>query len=176
VNAARGHLRSRAAAALLDRQSVGLAAVRVRDTTSGYGWISIALHWLAAAIVLTMWTVGIMSQVASEADAPGLVHLHTTIGMTAYELLWARIVWRFKVGHPGPLPRQSAFLFPVAKYFHFLLLVAIGVMLISGPLMVWSDGDANFDGTVNIFDINLVSSNWSTTGPTGAYPWVESKL
>ena len=28
-------------------------------------------------------------------------------------------------------------------------------------------GDANGDNTVNIFDINLVSSNWSTAGPTG---------
>ena len=28
-------------------------------------------------------------------------------------------------------------------------------------------GDVNFDGTVNIFDINVVSSNWSTPGPLG---------
>jgi len=28
-------------------------------------------------------------------------------------------------------------------------------------------GDVNFDGTVNIFDINLVSSNWNTAGPAG---------
>ena len=29
------------------------------------------------------------------------------------------------------------------------------------------DGDINLDGTVNIFDINAVSSNWSTAGPQG---------
>jgi len=28
-------------------------------------------------------------------------------------------------------------------------------------------GDVNFDGVVNIFDINLVSSNWGGSGPTG---------
>ena len=28
-------------------------------------------------------------------------------------------------------------------------------------------GDVNFDGIVNIFDINLISSNWNSTGPTG---------
>jgi cytochrome b561 len=116
--------------------------VRLWDTSCGYGWVSIALHWLTVAIVLTMWTIGTMSQVASEEASPGLVHLHTTIGIAAYLLLWGRIIWRFKVGHPGPLPRQPAFLFSIAKYFHFLLLVAIGVMLLSGPLMVWSDGDA----------------------------------
>jgi autotransporter-associated beta strand protein len=29
------------------------------------------------------------------------------------------------------------------------------------------DGDVNMDGTVNIFDINSVSANWSTAGPPG---------
>jgi cytochrome b561 len=116
--------------------------VRLQDTSHGYGWISIALHWLTAAIVLTMWTVGTMSQIASDEDYPALVRLHSTIGVTAYALLWARIAWRFKVGHPGPRPGQDALLFPIAKSLHFLLLVAIGTMLISGPLMVWSAGDA----------------------------------
>ena len=76
--------------------------MRVQDTRNGYGWISIALHWLTAAIVLTMWTVGIMSQIAGREGDPKLVHLHTTIGMTMYALLWGRIIWRFAVGHPGP--------------------------------------------------------------------------
>ena len=116
--------------------------MRLQDTSRGYGWISIALHWLTAAIVLTMWTVGTMSQVASEEDYPALIRLHSTIGVAAYALLWARIAWRFKVGHPGPRPGQHALLFPVAKYLHFLLLLAIGTMLISGPLMVWAGGDA----------------------------------
>jgi len=31
------------------------------------------------------------------------------------------------------------------------------------------DGDANRDGVVNIFDINLVSSNWNPTGPVNAF-------
>jgi len=115
--------------------------VRVRDTTTGYGWISIALHWLTAAIVLAMWTIGAMSQAASD-DDPTLVNLHTTIGVTAYALLWGRIVWRFAVGHPGPLPRQGPVFFSIAKYFHFLLLVALGVMLLSGPLIVWFAGEA----------------------------------
>jgi cytochrome b561 len=82
-----------------------------------------------------------MSQAADEATYPRLVHLHTSIGMTAYALLWGRIVWRFAVGHPGPLAKQNVVFFTIGKYFHFVLLVAIGAMLVSGPLMVWTDGD-----------------------------------
>jgi cytochrome b561 len=83
---------------------------------------------------------------------PALLHLHTTIGMAAYALLWGRIIWRFKVGHPGPLPRQGAFLFVIAKYFHFCLLIAIGIMLLSGPLTVWSNGDA-----IEVFSLAIPS-------------------
>ena len=82
--------------------------MRTSDTSNGYGWISIALHWLTAVIVLAMFVIGTMSQSADEEDYVRLVHLHTTIGMAVYLLLWGRIAWRFAVGHPGPLPKQSA--------------------------------------------------------------------
>jgi cytochrome b561 len=116
--------------------------VRWRDTRSGYGWLSITLHWLAAILVLTMWTLGTMAQTDIQDDAAWYAHLHMSIGVSAYVLLWGRILWRFAVGHPAPHPGQSAVLFPVAKAVHYLFLVAIGVMLLSGPLMVWSGGDA----------------------------------
>ena len=116
--------------------------MRWRDTRSGYGWVSIAAHWFTAIVVLTMWTLGTMSQTDVKDDAAWYAHLHMTIGISAYLLLWGRILWRFAVGHPAPHPGQSAILFPVAKAFHYLFLIAIGVMLLSGPLMVWSGGDA----------------------------------
>jgi len=116
--------------------------VRWKDTRSGYGWVSIALHWLTAILVLTMWTLGTMSQTDIQADSTWYAHLHMSIGVSAYLILWGRILWRFVVGHPAPHPGQSAVLFPVAKAFHYLFLIAIGMMLVSGPLMVWSGGDA----------------------------------
>jgi cytochrome b561 len=117
--------------------------VSARDIGNGYGWISITLHWLAAAVVLTMLTVGSLSQGSAEGPAdPRMVHLHTTIGVTAYALLWGRVVWRFVVGHPGPLPRQGKVLFSVGKYFHYVMLFAIGTMLVSGPLIAWSAGQS----------------------------------
>ena len=104
------------------------------------------------AVWLTMWTLGTMSQTDIEADAAWYTHLHMSIGVSAYLLLWARVIWRFAAGHPEPHPGQSALLFPLAKYFHYLFLIAIGVMLISGPLMVWSDGDA-----VEVFALTIPS-------------------
>lgn len=118
-----------------------VAGMRLTDITNGYGWISIAFHWSTAAIVVTMFIIGTMSQGAEREESTRLVHLHTTIGTTAYVLLWGRIVWRFVVGHPGPLPKQSTFFFAIGRYFHFLLLIAIAAMLVSGPAMLWTDGE-----------------------------------
>jgi cytochrome b561 len=126
--------------------------VRTSDTSNGYGWISIALHWLTAVIVITMFVIGTMSQSANEADYPRLVHLHTTIGMTTYVALWGRIIWRFAVGHPGPLPKQGMIFFAIGKYFHFVMLIAIAMMLVSGPLMVWTAGEA-----IHVFALTIPS-------------------
>jgi cytochrome b561 len=32
--------------------------MRTRDTRTGYGWISIALHWATAILILTIWFIG----------------------------------------------------------------------------------------------------------------------
>jgi cytochrome b561 len=126
--------------------------VRLSDTKNRYGWISITLHWVTAATVLAMWAIGSLSQQGNGHSDPALLHLHTSIGMTAYIVLWARILWRFYAGHPGPLPRQATRLFPLAKYFHFALLLAIGIMLVSGPLMVWSGGES-----IEVFSLAIAS-------------------
>src|SRR5262245_61678943 len=138
--------------------------MRWTDTKTGYGWISIALHWLAAAVVLTLWIIGTMSQGAAEKDYAGLVRLHTTIGLAAYALLWARIVWRAAVGHPGPRRGQHALLFPVARLLHSMLLAALAVMLITGPLMVWSNGEA-----IEFFSMAIPS-------PVGPFPGAHDAL
>jgi cytochrome b561 len=126
--------------------------VSTRDSADGYGWISIALHWIAAATVIAMLAIGLVSQGASPEDYTRLVNMHTSLGIAMNALLWARIVWRFRVGHPGPLPRQGRFFFAIGKYVHFLMLLAIAVMLVSGPLMAWSAGDA-----IDVFGLSLPS-------------------
>jgi len=138
--------------------------VRTSDTSNGYGWISIALHWLTAVVVLAMFVIGTMSQSAEREESLRLVHLHTTIGMTAYVALWGRIIWRFAVGHPGPLPKQGVIFFTIGKYFHFVMLVAIGAMLLSGPLMVWTAGDA-----IHVFALAIPS-------PIGKFEGVQHVL
>lgn len=114
----------------------------LRDTATGYGWLSIALHWLTAIAVIVLLFVGdtISTLEGEERDAALL--LHTSIAITSYLFLWARIILRFVHGHPGPLPKQRGVFFQLGKIVHYALIVAIAVMLVTGPLMVWFGGAA----------------------------------
>ena len=116
--------------------------MRLSDTRTGYGWISIALHWLTAILVLTIWFIGSSINLNTGPNGPSesTLRLHTSIAICAYVLLWARIVWRFVKGHPGPMPGQAGIFYTIGKYTHYAILVAIGAMLISGPLMAWARG------------------------------------
>jgi cytochrome b561 len=135
--------------------------MRLRDTRTGYGWISIALHWLTAIAILTIWFVGSSIEADVAIGSDSTLRLHTSIAICAYVLLWIRVLWRFKQRHPGPMPGQAGFFYDVGKYTHYLILIAVGAMLISGPLMVWSRGDV-----IHVFD-------WfAIPGPFGAHMWL----
>ena len=119
----------------------------IRDSATGYGWGSILLHWVTAVIIVVMLYVGSSIESLAGAERQSTLVLHTSIAITTYALLWLRIVWRVAYGHPGPLPRQGRFFFLVAKWVHAVMLVALAVMLISGPLLVWTMGEP-----IRVFD------------------------
>ena len=121
--------------------------MRTLDTRTGYGWISIALHWLTAILILTIWFIGSSIQSDLATGSRDTLNLHTSLAICAYVLLWARVIWRFKQGHPDATPDQRGVFYLIGKYTHYAILCAIGVMLISGPLMVWSRGDV-----IHVFD------------------------
>ena len=125
------------------------------DRADGYGWVSIALHWLAALLVVTLWMVGQSIEFSDPRDAPSRRALHVSIGAIAWIWLAARIGWRWRHGHPRTAG-LSAMSFAVARATHVLLLITIATMLVSGPLMVWAGGDA-----IEIFSAVLLPSPFS---------------
>jgi len=112
------------------------------DPAAGYGWVSIVLHWATVAVLLPLWFVGYATSHPGSESVLKLIHTHTTIAVCAYALLWLRVLWRFRLGHPAPLRRQRRWSVRLGQAIHYLLLLAIAVMLVSGPLMVWTGGDA----------------------------------
>ncbi len=116
----------------------------IKDAPSGYGWLSIALHWLNAVAVVMLWFIGnkMTGAAVTDAEAAELVRVHTSVALTVYALIWVRIGWRLYAGHPQGLPDQGRIPFLIARTVHYTLLMCIAVMLISGPLQVWLGGEA----------------------------------
>lgn len=117
-----------------------------QDRDGGYGWISIALHWLTAAAILVLLFAG---------DSIGVVgaearNIHTTIATCAWGILAIRIVWRLQQGHPPRAPEQSRLSFNLGMAVHYILLMAIALMLASGPLAGWASG-----GGLNVFSFHV---------------------
>lgn len=112
---------------------------RFLDQSDSFGWISIALHWGTAVVIIALWFVGhsISDQDTSEA-IDGRRSLHVTIALAAWLLLLLRIVWRLRMHHPHAAG-QSLFIHRFAQGVHYIMLVVLSLMMISGPVMAWVD-------------------------------------
>lgn len=107
------------------------------DSTNSFGWLSIGLHWFATLAIVLLWFVGqsIASQSAEQIDTRRA--LHVTLGLIAWLPLVARIVWRFRSGHPR-VNGQTLLTHRLAKATHYGMLIILTIMLITGPLMAWA--------------------------------------
>jgi cytochrome b561 len=114
--------------------------MRLKDTSNGYGLISILLHWITAIVILYLLYLG--STIGSqEAEARRVaVDRHTSVAIVSYLLLIARVIWRFVYRHPGPTEEQRGWAFTMGKWTHYAITAAIVVMLVTGPLMQFSYG------------------------------------
>lgn len=63
--------------------------------------------------------------------------LHVTIGLSAWLLLAGRILWRLRNPHPHA-SGQTRRIHVIAKGAHFVMLAAVAVMLVTGPLLAWA--------------------------------------
>ena len=128
------------------------------DTQNSFGWFSIGLHWFATLAIILLWFVGqsISWQSVEQIDARRTLHI--TIGLIAWLPLIARIIWRYKSGHPH-VSGQTLLEHRLAKAAHHLMLLVLIVMLISGPLTAWAMPDhSNLSEFAFIFHSNAAKA------------------
>lgn len=121
------------------------------NSKNGYGWLSIALHWLAAVAVVVMLVTGFQAGFAGDAGdraaRSALMGLHISFGASVALLLLARVLSSYLQPRPTA-PEQAPFLKFLSSATHQVLLLAILIQVVSGPLAVWSGGRA-----INVFDV-----------------------
>lgn len=123
-----------------------------KNSREAYGFITIALHWIAAIGILVMFAIGLRADALGEAgDRAGrgeAMGWHVGIGSVLALILIARIVQHYTQKQPVDAP-QPRFLNLIANLNHHLLLLAILILVISGPLTIWTAGrPINFAGVL----------------------------
>lgn len=114
----------------------------------GYGWTSIILHWLSAAAIVVLLLLG--DSIALEGEPARTVH--TTLGLSCWLLLAVRVAWRWVEGHPPRAAGQGPLSFAAGLVVHHLLLMAIALMLVSGPVAGLSSGAGVALGEIRLGD------------------------
>ncbi len=106
------------------------------DQPESFGWISIALHWTTAVLIIAMWIIGKNVSLADDGSSVSWRNLHVTIGLTGWILLAVRVVWRLVSKHPhakGLATRTHL----IAKTAHYVMLLSLTLIILSGPIMAW---------------------------------------
>ena len=137
----------------------------IKNTETSYGSIAKILHWLIAAAMIGLITVGfIMSSMDSTPEKYELYGMHKAFGVTVLLLVALRIIWKFSnkvVNPPANLPNILKL---AAKSGHFLLYVFMLIMPISGILM------SRFGGhDISVFGMFIIPATKKTPELAGLF-------
>lgn len=103
-----------------------------------YGWAAIALHWISAISVVALYLLGEqMEEAADRVEKLAAQNLHVSVGVLLFTFLAARLLWSASQPSPAPLERNR-WLRILAAAVQGLFLLMIAVLIITGPLAVWS--------------------------------------
>lgn len=116
--------------------------MNITDTSSRYGAVSRINHWLGGAVVVALLGVGLYFHEMPRGDERLYwMQLHIGAGMVTFAFVAFRVLWRLLARTPDPYP-QSPALQRLTRAVHGLMLAAIAVLIVTGPLIVWSAGRA----------------------------------
>jgi len=118
--------------------------MRLCNTPSSYGLVSIALHWIAAVAIIGLFALGLWMVDLSYADpwyttAPWL---HIGLGVVLGALIVARLAWRLCQPRPAFESGMRGWERAAALTAHWLMYTATVAVIGSGYLITTADGSA----------------------------------
>lgn len=109
----------------------------IRNSVTSFGTVARAFHWLTALVILTAIPLGLIANDLSTAPdsialKTQLFSLHKTLGIVAFCLGVARILWAFSQPRPVPLHPERRFETFMAEAVHWLLYLSLVIVPLSG--------------------------------------------
>jgi len=107
----------------------------IRNDADRWGWVSLALHWLTALMVLGLVVVGLLMQELPNSLTKFQIYaLHKSFGITVLALTVMRLLWRMFAGAPPPVPGMPRWQRLAAGLSHGALYLILLAMPLSGWL------------------------------------------
>ena len=113
---------------------------QLQDSKQGYGEISLLNHWIVAILISALLVLGLVYDGLPKSDAVDqVIFWHASLGLLAIPFVVWRIIWRIQSGFPDNHSSHKEQLF--ARTVQWLLLVAIGLQMITGPMYLWTEAE-----------------------------------
>ncbi|MBB5209441.1 cytochrome b [Chiayiivirga flava] len=107
----------------------------LRNTDQRWGWVSQALHWTIAVLILGMAVLGfLLDEVPKSPKYFWVFDLHKSTGLTVLALMLVRLGWRLWAGAPRPVPGTPTWQEWIARLTHWAIYAMAFLMPISGWL------------------------------------------
>lgn len=116
--------------------------MRISNSSDAYGLIAVVLHWLVAAVVVGLFTLGLWMVELTYYDdwyrtAPAV---HKAVGVLLFMVVALRFGWRQLGPHPAPLASHGPLERRAAGIAHALMYVLLLAVMLSGYLISTADG------------------------------------
>ena len=114
---------------------------KLHDTKHSYGELSLLNHWIVALFIMALLVLGLVYDALPKSDASKLVIFwHASLGLLAIPFIVWRIIWRMRSGFPNNHSSGKERL--IARAVQWLLLIAIALQIITGPMYLWTEAEA----------------------------------
>jgi len=117
----------------------------LKNLSTAYGWIAIALHWFMAIAIFALFGLGLYMIELTYYDAwyKGSLDLHKSGGALLAVILMVRIFWRsVNVTPENAESNATKVEVKAAHYAHLLLYVLMATLMLTGYLISTADGRA----------------------------------
>lgn len=113
-----------------------------RNTTDRYGSLSIAMHWMMLLLLVAIYGAIELREFFPKGSDPreALKHWHFMLGLSAFLLIWLRLVLRLNGSTPPIRPAVSIWQQRAAVAMHMALYLFLVVMPLLGWLVLSAKG------------------------------------
>lgn len=111
---------------------------QARAVALRYDRTAIALHWIMAALIVVVGTLGLMHDSWPRRSQAFWINLHALIGLSVWVLIVVRLWWRLSHPPPAPPPELGLLKRRLSYAVHLLLyLLVLVIPLIGIVTFVW---------------------------------------